>query len=195
MIDFPGGNYRKDSRPISFSYSMLAGYIHDGFAHLSACTYIYSMSKVDKGYTYAILLDKTWLRSQGPKYFYLPAISPWNGVFSSGEGFHPRILSFPHPRKSSGNVRGTYTNWHKILNPTDRLPTASFQDFATTEEMANFDSSTRYQCVSNFAWTLNEVLTSGMVILKKGKHLPSVQALLEAQIEFGAMYGSDYNDV
>jgi hypothetical protein len=58
----------------------------------SACTFVYSTLYLK--YTYALFIDKSWGYQDGKLFFLFPSSPSLDGIFLSGEWFHPRTLVF-----------------------------------------------------------------------------------------------------
>jgi hypothetical protein len=77
--------------PLSFSYSLLSGFLFDTLKHgTSGCSYSIYAKKRDSMFLYALVLDQRTVLAEKEISLWLPGTSLTEGAFSSGEEFHPR---------------------------------------------------------------------------------------------------------
>lgn len=94
----------KSIQGMDFSYasSVLSGYLFDSFNQKKgACTFAFFHQKPEMT-VYTLHLDKKWFFSRGHFLFHLPSLET-DGIFGSGEKFHPRLRSILSSSPSSFN--------------------------------------------------------------------------------------------
>jgi hypothetical protein len=81
-----------NTKNLSFADSLLSGFLFDSFNRgKSACSFVF-YARDPKLTVYTLHLDKDWLFAKGNKLFYFPPrFLETDGIFGSGETFHPRL--------------------------------------------------------------------------------------------------------
>ena len=120
LLDYPRGIKRYWIHSLSFSYSVMAGFIIDGNPLTGACTFAYGTLMP---HVYAVLLERQWLYTSGYKLVYLPAVSQYLGAVYFGDYFHPRTRSMTDDKETDAKV--TEPRWY--IDSSDQFNVAPFE--------------------------------------------------------------------
>lgn len=141
IFDFPGLPSRLQVKSLSFSYSLLAGFIRDGGELCGACTFIYAqVGRSKTSFVYSLLLDRKWFYSDGHKYFYWPAVSLYHSPLLHGENFHPRTLQFVNYRFALH-----YPKWDFIVDRNWKMHRGCFDTKYRNAGLDNFIPDVKYR--------------------------------------------------
>jgi hypothetical protein len=128
--------------PLSFSYSLLSGFLFDTLKHgTSGCSYTIYAKKRDSMFLYALVLDQRTILAEEKISLWLPGTSLTEGVFSSGEEFHPRtrgIYRAAQGEKEFLSSLGDAIELRKHLSPIFKQskPLAEWQEESISENFA-----------------------------------------------------------
>ena len=135
LLDFPGDRRHCGITSLSFSYSLLSGFLFDSDPETGACTFTYSFIHAYRPYTYALLVPRQWLYEEGYRMVYVPSSSLWRGVMQVGEGFHPRTRWMERGDEEMGEsvVVTVHTDWEGVESEDDVRTKAHLGDFLPSQ--------------------------------------------------------------